>query len=66
MAGNLLQNWLGDQNELTQPKVLQMAKALRQRKAAVDNKTNAALGGTGNIFQRRKRGIENLLDDAVK
>ena len=64
MPGNFLQNWLGDQNELTQPKVLQMAKALRQRKAAVDNKAKAALSGNGNIFQRHKQGIEQILDEA--
>jgi len=67
MAG--LTDWMGDANEITAPKPLQMAKALRQRKVAVANAPNApraALSGSGNIFQRRRQGIDDVVANAVK
>lgn len=62
MAG--LTDWIGESSELNSPKPIQMAKALRQRKRAMDNKP--ALSGSGNIFQRRKQGIEEIVDQASK
>ena len=64
MAG--LGDWLGDTNDITAPKPLQMAKALRQRKAAVANAPKAALSGGGNVFQRRRQGIDDAVTQAVK
>lgn len=64
MAG--LSDWIGETNELTAPKPLQMAKALRRRKAALVNTPKAALAGEGNIFQRRKQGIDAIEAAAVK
>lgn len=62
MAG--LTDWMGDANEITAPKPLQMAKALRQRKAALANPPRAALSGNGNIFQRRRQGIDDIVNAA--
>lgn len=66
---NMLTDWLGDSNDLTKPKVLETAKALRQRKSAVD-RAQASRGipqvGTGNLFQRRRAGMEQVLNDAGK
>jgi len=57
---------MGEANDLTAPKPLQMAKALRQRKVAVANSPKAALAGQGNIFQRRRQGIDEVVNDASK
>ena len=51
---------MGEANDLTAPKPLQMAKALRQRKHAIANSPKAALAGGGNIFQRRRAGIDEI------
>lgn len=59
-----LTDWIGESNELNSPKPIQMAKALRQRKRALDNKP--ALAGEGNVFQRRRQGIEEIVDQASK
>ena len=40
-----LDKWMGEANDLTAPKPLQMAKALRQRKVALANSPKAALAG---------------------
>ena len=64
MAG--LSDWIGEANDITAPKPLQMAKALRQRKAAIANSPKAALAGEGNIFQRRRQGIDDVVNQAVK
>lgn len=64
MAG--LNDWMGDNADLTPPKPLQMAKALRQRKYALSNAPKAALAGSGNIFQRRKQGIDEVVNAASK
>lgn len=61
-----LNTWMGEANDLTAPKPLQMAKALRQRKVAVANSPKAALAGQGNIFQRRRQGIDEVVNDASK
>lgn len=57
---------MGDANEITAPKPLQMAKALRQRKAALSNPPRAALAGNGNIFQRRRQGIDDVVNQAAQ
>ena len=64
MAG--LNDWMGDNADLTPPKPLQMAKALRQRKAAIANSPKAALAGEGNIFQRRRQGIDDVVTAATR
>ena len=61
-----LTDWIGEANDITAPKPLQMAKALRQRKAAIANSPKAALAGEGNIFQRRRAGIDDVVNQAVK
>lgn len=53
-----LTDWIGDTHDLTAPKPLQMAKALRRRKAAVANAPRNALAGEGNIFQRHAQRID--------
>ena len=55
-----LDKWMGEANDLGAPKPLQMAKALRQRKVALANSPKAALAGGGNIFQRRRAGIDEI------
>lgn len=61
---NMLTDWLGDANDLTKPKALETAKALRQRKAAVDKaQKGIPQVGTGNIFQRRRAGMEAVLNE---
>jgi len=55
-----LDKWVADANDLGAPKPLQMAKALRQRKHALANSPKAALAGQGNIFQRRRAGIDEI------
>ena len=55
-----LNTWMGEANDLTAPKPLQMAKALRQRKVALANSPKAALAGQGDIFQRRRAGIDEI------
>lgn len=57
---------MGEANDLTAPKPLQMAKALRQRKVAIANSPKTALAGQGNIFQRRRQGIDEVVNDASK
>lgn len=64
MAG--LSDWIGEANDITAPKPLQMAKALRQRKAALTNTPKAALAGEGNIFQRRRQGIDDVVTAATR
>ena len=61
-----LNTWMGEANDLTAPKPLQMAKALRQRKVAVANSPKAALAGQGNIFQRRRAGIDDVVNEASR
>lgn len=61
-----LDKWMADANEITAPKPLQMAKALRQRKVAIANSPKTALAGQGNIFQRRRQGIDEVVNDASK
>lgn len=61
-----LNTWMGEANDLTAPKPLQMAKALRQRKVAIANSPKAALAGGGNIFQRRRQGIDDVVSSASK
>lgn len=62
-----LDKWMGEANDLGAPKPLQMAKALRLRKRALDQAPNkAALAGEGNIFQRRRQGIDEIESQAVK
>ena len=64
MAG--LSDWIGEANDITAPKPLQLAKALRQRKAAIANSPKAALAGEGNIFQRRRQGIDDVVTAATR
>ena len=70
-----LTDWIGDANDIAAPKPLQMAKALRQRKVALAqarpggaqatvNPPRAALAGNGNIFQRRRQGIDDIVNAA--
>ncbi len=62
-----LSSWAADTADLTAPKPLQMAKALRQRKRALDQAPNRpALAGTGNVFQRRRAGIDEITNQAVR
>ena len=61
-----LDKWVGEANDLTAPKPLQMAKALRQRKVALANSPKAALAGQGNIFQRRRQGIDEIVNEASR
>lgn len=61
-----LDKWAADNADLGAPKPLQMAKALRQRKLALSNPPKAALAGAGNVFQRRRQGIEAIVDQAAK
>ena len=61
-----LDKWMGEANDLGAPKPLQMAKALRQRKVALANSPKAALAGQGNIFQRRRAGIDDVVGQASK
>ena len=61
-----LDKWMGEANDLTAPTPLQMAKALRQRKHAIANSPKAALAGQGNIFQRRRAGIDDVVGQASK
>lgn len=61
-----LTDWIGDANDIAAPKPLQMAKALRQRKYALSNAPKAALAGSGNIFQRRKQGIDDVVTAATR
>jgi hypothetical protein len=63
---NSLTDWVGDAHELTAPKPLQMAKALRRRKAAVQNAPRNALAGEGNVFQRHAQGIDAVEAAASK
>jgi len=63
---NSLTDWVGETNELTAPKPLQMAKALRRRKAAVQNAPRNALAGEGNVFQRHAQGIDAVEAAASK
>lgn len=58
-----LSDWLGDTTDLAKPKALETAKALRKRKAQLDQamaKPRAALAGEGNIFQRHRQGIDAI------
>jgi len=60
-----LSDWIADTNELTAPKPLQMAKALRRRKAAVANAPRNTLAGEGNVFERHAQGIDAVEKQAV-
>lgn len=64
---NMLGGWLGDTFELSKPKALETAKALRQRKAATDKVAQGRgvpqVGG-GNVFQRRRAGMDQVVDEA--
>ena len=64
MAG--LNDWMGEANELTAPKPLQMAKALRRRKAALATAPRNALSGEGSIFKRHAQGIDSVVEQASK
>lgn len=60
-----LAGWLGDTHDLTKPKALETAKALRQRSKAIEKAQPKGIPqvGTGNIFQRRRAGMEQVLGD---
>ena len=58
---NPLTTWLDDAAGTVKPKPLEQAKALRMRQ----KKLKPALAGEGNIFQRRKQGMDEVEREAV-
>lgn len=54
-----LAGWLGDTHDLTKPKALETAKALRQRKSALDR---AAAKLNAPLRRPRSSGLENRVD----
>ena len=58
-----LESWSADLRGLSAPGPLQLAKALRQKKAVL-RKTDVPLAGEGDIFERRRKGIDEILEQA--